>query len=164
MAHELGVKNVLMDFMNFGYEYFRIEVPMSDGYTFKYKDEYIENMDLSDIREKAVSLGKKYGIKLMGNFFRQYYIEDSTSKDDIPLCSLPWRNLSVETDGGVRNCCWQNENLININDCKTIDDLWNNEKQIRVRMGIKKNELDEICYSNTCPVVTSKVKINWLFQ
>ncbi|MBU1627162.1 radical SAM protein, partial [bacterium] len=164
MAHELGVQNVLMDYLNYGPEYFKINIQVTEGNLFNYKDEFVGNMDLSKIREKAMKLGEKFGIKLMGNFFQEYYQEEGTSKDDIPLCSLPWRNLSIETDGGVRNCCWQNENLTNINECETIDQLWNNEKQIRVRKGIKNNKLDDICYSSTCPVVSSGVKINWLFQ
>ena len=153
-----------MDYMNYGPEYFKINIPVSDDYVFNYMDEFVGNMDLNDIREEAQKLGKKFGIKLMGNFFQEYYEEERTEKKDIPLCSLPWRNLSIETDGGVRNCCWQNENLANINECKTIDQLWNNEKQMRVRKGIKNNKLDDICYTNTCPVVSSGVKINWLFQ
>jgi hypothetical protein len=103
-------------------------------------------------------------LNLMGNFFREYYTEARVTNNNIPLCSLPWRNLSIETDGGVKNCCWQNENLTNINDCETIDDLWNNEKQIKVRNRIKCGKLDDICYSNTCPVVSSGARINWLFQ
>jgi len=67
------------------------------------------------------------------------------TKEQKFCCYMPWQSLQIDIGGFVRNNCYC-ENLIigNINE-ESINDIWNNDKIIKIRKNIINNGFDEKC-------------------
>ena len=60
-------------------------------------------------------------------------------------CYIPWQSLYVDAGGYVRNGCFCNDMIIgNINET-SLEEIWNNEKQLNIRENIINNGFDNKC-------------------
>jgi MoaA/NifB/PqqE/SkfB family radical SAM enzyme len=71
--------------------------------------------------------------------------------ENMPICPMPWRNIQINSDGSLMNCCYQTEALGNLERSPFIE-IWNGEIQKAVRQGILSGKFHEHCINAHCPV------------
>lgn len=84
-----------------------------------------------------------------------------SSEDEEPLrlpfaCSEPWSNLNINASGDVRACCFNDQNLGNLNQL-TIEEIWNGPGYTGLRRDMAEGRVPPTCA--TC-VRNGRVKRN----
>lgn len=71
--------------------------------------------------------------------------------EDVPRCTMPWRNIQINSDGTVMNCCYQTVGVGNLEESPFVE-IWNGECQKAVRKGIISGNFHDYCRNAFCPV------------
>jgi MoaA/NifB/PqqE/SkfB family radical SAM enzyme len=69
---------------------------------------------------------------------------------NVPICSMPWRNIQINSDGTLMNCCYQRGGIGSLEE-STFAELWNGECQKAIRKGIVSGKLHKYCKDALCP-------------
>jgi len=67
-----------------------------------------------------------------------------------PICVMPWRNIQINSDGTLMNCCYQKGPFGSLEE-STFAELWNGECQKAIRKGIVSGKLHIYCKDALCP-------------
>lgn len=70
--------------------------------------------------------------------------------ENVPKCVMPWRNIQINSDGSLMNCCYQTEALGNLEKSPFVE-IWNGDCQKAVREGIISGNFHEHCKNAHCP-------------
>lgn len=60
-------------------------------------------------------------------------------------CYIPWQSLYIDTGGYVRNGCFCNNIILGNINKNSLEEIWNNEKQLSIRKNIINNGFDSNC-------------------
>ena len=71
--------------------------------------------------------------------------------ENVPICVMPWRNIQINSDGTLMNCCYQKGALGSLEE-SPFAELWNGKCQKAIREGIVSGEFHEYCKDAQCPV------------
>lgn len=156
MGYDMGVDTVHFYHLNEGPEY-----RWKAGW-FNYQEQHCSLAPKAHDRaimkalEKADRLGVRVifdGTKLFSSRY-DFEFADNPSGPPIPehgfICEMPWRNIQVNSDGKVMNCCYQTWAVDDLAS-KSFADIWNGETQQAVRKGIVAGELHDYCKNAKCP-------------
>jgi radical SAM protein with 4Fe4S-binding SPASM domain len=80
--------------------------------------------------------------------------EDNTEGHRHKLCSFPWRDLFIGSDGYIRLCQSSAEKLGRLAEYESFDDVWNSEKMQHYRKSVNNDDIMPAqcfhCYHSTC--------------
>lgn len=69
---------------------------------------------------------------------------------NVPVCVMPWRNIQINSDGTLMNCCYQKGPFGSLEE-STFAELWNGDFQKAIREGIVSGKFHELCKDALCP-------------
>jgi len=67
-----------------------------------------------------------------------------------PACTMPWRNIQINSDGTLMNCCYQRGGIGSLEE-STFAELWNGNLQKEIRKGIVSGNFQGACKNALCP-------------
>lgn len=70
--------------------------------------------------------------------------------ENLPICVMPWRNIQINSDGTLMNCCYQRGGIGSLEE-STFAELWNGKIQKAVREGIVSGNFHKLCKNANCP-------------
>jgi MoaA/NifB/PqqE/SkfB family radical SAM enzyme len=70
--------------------------------------------------------------------------------ENVPVCTMPWRNIQINSDGTLMNCCYQRGGIGSLEE-STFAELWNGKIQRAIREGIVSGKFLSACKDALCP-------------
>ncbi len=156
MGAELQVDTVHFYHMNMGPEY-----DWQAGW-FDYKREHCHLTPNEHDRAIIAALTKaKYlevpvifdGMPLYDHSFDFQFAENQSDPpipENTPICIMPWRNIQINSDGTLMNCCYQRGGIGSLEEIPFAE-LWNGDCQKAIREGIVSGKFHQHCKDALCP-------------
>ena len=158
MGKDLGVDAVHFYHMNEGVEYDW----QAEWFDYKKQSCLTDPIEHDYWIKQAMVLSKELNVAVIFDG-RMYFNSDERDKTgDMPnpmpaptipnslFCDLPWRQLQINTNGKVNNCCYQLDEAGDLN-TQFIDDIWNGKALLEIREGIVSGKLSRYCAKAICP-------------
>ena len=156
MAYELGVDTVHFYHMNDGPEY-----DWEAGW-FDYQMEHCwldsETHDRNVF--KALDKAGELGVPIIFDGTRLFDGKTDFPFADNPcgpgppehdlICDAPWRNIQINSDGEVMNCCYQTWAIGDLRE-QSFAEVWNGKTQKGIREGIITKNFHDYCVNAKCP-------------
>jgi MoaA/NifB/PqqE/SkfB family radical SAM enzyme len=157
MGAELQVDSVHFYHLNMGPEYvWRVEwFDYQKEHCHLAPDEHDEEVIKALKRAKELNVPVIFDGKPLFKKSYKFAFKDNPSgppmPEDVPRCTMPWRNVQINSDGTVMNCCYQTWAIGNLEESPFVE-IWNGECQKAVREGILSGNFHEYCRNAICPV------------
>ncbi len=156
MGAELQVDTVHFYHMNMEPEYdWRVEwFDYQKEYCNLAPDEHDEAIIKALERAKQLKMPVIFDGKPLFKRSYEFQFADNPSEpplpENVPFCSMPWRNIQINSDGTLMNCCYQRGGIGSLEE-STFAELWNGKIQKAVREGILSGKLHDACKDALCP-------------
>jgi MoaA/NifB/PqqE/SkfB family radical SAM enzyme len=70
-------------------------------------------------------------------------------------CSLPWREMRTDYDGGVTACCWGPKKLGSLRE-QTMKEIWNGETMQEMRSDLVAGRVPDACKGSACQFLSKR--------